>query len=482
MSSVSHHLISEAKKHDIKVGYVNFSDFGKRHIEELLANKKLDSLLDDVVQKYIEAAEGNDVVFFDALTSDKSYVGELNRKVAVTLDSKIVLVSADLPDVIDQIKLAESFTFFDVEILGCMIENKASDLENLPRGIKLLKGVDWLKDIISKEEIQHVTAPFFRYNLIDKAKKVQKTVVLPEGNEWRTITAANICVESALAKCVLLGKESEILSVAKEHGVNLSSKVQILDPDNIIPKYTNPMLELRKHKGETLESVTKQLKDNVVLGTMMVQMGDVDGLVSGAVHTTANTIRPALQLIKTKPDAKLVSSLYFMALPHQVLAFADCAININPNSEELADIAIQSADTASQLGIEPRIAMITYGTGDSAHGDDIDKVKEATRIIKERRHDLLVEGPIQYDAATVMDVAKIKLPNSKVAGKATVLIFPDLSAGNTVAKAVQRSANVVAIGPLSQGLNKPANDLSRGCLVDDIVFTIVLTAIQANYN
>ena len=222
-----------------------------------------------------------------------------------------------------------------------------------------------------------------------------------------------------------------------------------------------------------------QLEDNVVLGTMMLAADEVDGLVSGAVHTTANTARPALQLIKTAPGARLVSSVFFMCLPDQVVVYGDCAINSDPDAEALADIAIQSADSASLFGIEPRVAMLSYSTGDSGKGADVEKVREATRLVREQRPDILVDGPLQYDAAANRDVAKTKAPHSKVAGRATVFVFPDLNTGNTTYKAVQRSAGVISIGPMLQGLKKPVNDLSRGALVDDIVYTIAITALQA---
>jgi len=245
-------------------------------------------------------------------------------------------------------------------------------------------------------------------------------------------------------------------------------------------KYVDAMVELRKHKQLNRPSALSQLEDITVLATMMLACGEVDGLVSGAVHSTANTVRPALQLIKTRPSAKLISSIFFMCLPSQVLIYGDCAINPDPNAEELADIALQSAASAESFGIEPRVAMISYSTGSSGTGSDVDKVREATRIAQERRPDLLIDGPMQYDAACTMEVAKSKAPNSKVAGQATVLIFPDLNTGNTTYKAVQRTANVVAVGPMLQGLRRPVNDLSRGALVEDIVYTIALTAIQAD--
>lgn len=240
-----------------------------------------------------------------------------------------------------------------------------------------------------------------------------------------------------------------------------------------------PLCELRKNKGMTQEEAREQLKSTVVLGTMMLKLGEVDGLVSGAITTTADTVRPALQIIKTIPSTKLVSSILFMCLPNQVLVFGDCAINANPTAEELANIAIQSADSAAAFGIDPRVAMLSYSTGTSGFGNDVEKVKLAIEIARTKRPDLTIDGPLQYDAAVSKEVAQLKAPKSKVAGKATVFIFPDLNAGNIAYKAIQRSTNIICIGPLLQGLNKPVNDLSRGCSVEGIIFTIALTAVQA---
>ena len=268
--------------------------------------------------------------------------------------------------------------------------------------------------------------------------------------------------------------------MAEAQGVELPDGIEITRPTTRVrERYVAPMVELRRHKGLNEPMARQLLEDNVVLGTMMLALGGVDGLVSGAIHTTANTVRPALQLIKTHPGARLVSSVFFMCLPEQVLIYGDCAINPDPNAEELADIAIQSAESALAFGIEPRVAMISYSTGSSGEGSEVDKVREATRLARELRPDLLIDGPLQYDAASVASVARSKAPDSLVAGRATVLIFPDLNTGNTTYKAVQRSAGVVSIGPMLQGLKRPVNDLSRGALVDDIVYTIALTAIQA---
>lgn len=324
-----------------------------------------------------------------------------------------------------------------------------------------------------------LTPPAFRYRLIERARRLQKRIVLPEGNEPRTIAAAVICHEKRIAQCVLLGDPDEIRMVAQSQGLILPADITIINPLNAAERYIAPLVEMRKNKGMTPPSAEKQLEDNVMLGTVMLALNEVDGLVSGAVHTTANTVRPALQIIRTSPSAKIVSSIFFMLMPEQVLVYGDCAINPDPTAEELADIAIQSADSAASFGIIPRIAMISYSTGESGKGDEVEKVRAATLIAKSKRPDLIIDGPMQYDAASVESVGKQKAPNSPVAGRATVFIFPDLNTGNTTYKAVQRSANVISVGPMLQGLRKPVNDLSRGALIDDIVYTIALTAIQA---
>lgn len=336
-----------------------------------------------------------------------------------------------------------------------------------------------LKERLAEDIEPRLSPAAFQYRLVHLAREASKRVVLPEGSEARTVKAAAICQERGIAQCALLGQADEIRRVADAQGVKLPKEILMIDPEEVRGKYVTPLVELRKHKGVTPQMAETHLEDNVVLGTMMLALDEVDGLVSGAIHTTANTVRPALQLVKTAPDAKLVSSIFFMCLPEQVLIYGDCAINPDPSAEELADIAIQSAASAEAFGIPPRVAMISYSTGTSGEGVDVEKVREATRIAKELRPDLLLDGPLQYDAATTLTVAKQKAPESPVAGRATVLIFPDLNTGNTTYKAVQRSAGVVSIGPMLQGLRKPVNDLSRGALVDDIVYTIALTAIQA---
>ena len=337
----------------------------------------------------------------------------------------------------------------------------------------------WIKETFSSgNKTPRLSPSAFRHNLVKKAQIAKKRIVLPEGSEPRTVEAAVICQSRGIADCILLAKPSDVAQVAENLGLTLPEGLQILDPANLIANYVKPMVARRKGKLDELQA-HEQLKDSVVLGTMMLQLDEVDGLVSGAVHTTANTVRPAFQLIKTAPQYSLVSSIFFMLLPEQVVVYGDCAINPDPTAEQLAEIALQSAQSAKAFGIEPKVAMISYSTGSSGEGADVDKVRQATEIAKAKAPDLLIDGPLQYDAASVASVAKSKAPNSPVAGQANVFIFPDLNTGNTTYKAVQRSANVVSVGPMLQGLNKPVNDLSRGALVEDIVYTIALTAVQA---
>ncbi|MDU9410383.1 phosphate acetyltransferase [Pseudomonas sp. zfem001] len=338
---------------------------------------------------------------------------------------------------------------------------------------------DWLSARCGTPRELRLSPPAFRYQLVQRAKAAAKRIVLPEGSEPRTVQAAAICQARGIARCVLLAKPEDVHAVARAQGIELPEGLEILDPDVIRGRYIEPMVELRKGKGLNAPMAEAQLEDTVVLGTMMLALDEVDGLVSGAIHTTANTIRPALQLIKTAPGYNLVSSVFFMLLPDQVLVYGDCAVNPDPNAEQLAEIALQSANSAQAFGIPPRVAMLSYSTGDSGSGEEVEKVRVATRLAREKRPDLLLDGPLQYDAAAIESVGRQKAPNSPVAGRATVFVFPDLNTGNTTYKAVQRSADCISVGPMLQGLRKPVNDLSRGALVDDIVYTIALTAIQA---
>lgn len=338
---------------------------------------------------------------------------------------------------------------------------------------------EWLFTRCGTPRELRMSPPAFRYQLVQRAKAANRRIVLPEGSEPRTVKAAAICQARGIARCVLLAKPDEVYAVARAQGIELPEGLEILDPDLIRERYVGPMVELRKGKGLNAPMAAAQLEDTVVLGTMMLALDEVDGLVSGAIHTTANTIRPALQLIKTAPGYKLVSSIFFMLLPDQVVVYGDCAVNPDPTAAELAEIALQSAASASAFGIPPRVAMLSYSTGDSGTGEEVEKVREATRLARQQAPELLLDGPLQYDAAAIESVGRQKAPGSPVAGRATVFVFPDLNTGNTTYKAVQRSADCVSVGPMLQGLRKPVNDLSRGALVDDIVYTIALTAIQA---
>jgi phosphate acetyltransferase len=329
--------------------------------------------------------------------------------------------------------------------------------------------------------IPTVTTPqMFEYQLLDRARSHRKRIVLPEGNDDRILKAAGRLLQRGVADLTILGDEAEIRPRAAELGVDLDAAT-VLNPrtSELCDQFAEQYAQLRKRKGVTVEQARETIHDVSYFGTMLVHNDIVDGMVSGAVHTTAHTVRPAFEIIKTRPDVSTVSSIFLMCLADRVLAYGDCAIVPGPTSEQLADIAISSARTAAQFGIDPRVAMLSYSTGSSGIGADVDKVRTATELVRRRAPDLLVEGPIQYDAAVEPSVAATKMPDSPVAGRATVLIFPDLNTGNNTYKAVQRSAGAVAIGPVLQGLNKPVNDLSRGALVSDIVNTVAITAIQA---
>jgi len=325
-----------------------------------------------------------------------------------------------------------------------------------------------------------VTPLMFEFQLIERARSQRKRIVLPEGSDDRVLRAAGTVLKRGIADLVILGEPAEVRARATELGVDLG-EARLLSPfdSEHVHRFAEEYARVRAHKGVTYEKAADTVTDVSYFGTMMVHLGLADGMVSGAAHTTAHTIRPAFEVIKTKPGVSVVSSVFFMALADRVLVYGDCAVVPDPTSEQLCDIAISSAATARQFGIEPRIAMLSYSTGESGSGADVEKVREATALVRQRAPELLVEGPIQYDAAADAAVAATKMPDSQVAGRATVFIFPDLNTGNNTYKAVQRSAGAVAIGPVLQGLNKPINDLSRGALVQDIVNTIAITAIQA---
>ena len=325
-----------------------------------------------------------------------------------------------------------------------------------------------------------VTPLMFEYELLDRARKDRKHIVLPEGSDDRILRAASTLLQRDVVQLTILGNEAAIRGRATELGLDISDAA-VIDPKEgeLFDRFAREYAELRKHKGMTVERAREIVGSVSYFGVMMVHLGLADGMVSGAIHTTAHTIRPAFEIIRTAPGVSIVSSVFLMALEDRVLVYGDCAVNPDPTAEQLADIAISSAQTAELFGIDQRIAMLSYSTGESGQGVDVDKVRTATALVRERRPDLDVEGPIQYDAAVDASVAKTKMPDSTVAGRATVFIFPDLNTGNNTYKAVQRSAGAVAIGPVLQGLRKPVNDLSRGALVQDIVNTVAITAVQA---
>jgi phosphate acetyltransferase len=342
--------------------------------------------------------------------------------------------------------------------------------------------LDDLAAKLSAFKADGMTPKMFQYNLVKRARKHRKHIVLPEGNDERIIIAASRLLAMDVVDISIIGDKKQIESKIAELGITFDfSKVRIINPltSEHYDEYVATYFELRKAKNVTLAMAQDLLLDVSYFGTMMVFKGHADGMVSGAAHTTQHTILPALQFIKTKPDTCIVSSIFFMCLEDRVSIFGDCAINPNPTAEQLAEIAISSADSSTAFGIEPKIAMLSYSSGSSGKGDEVDKVRKATQIVKEKRPDLKIEGPIQYDAAVDMEIGQSKMPNSEVAGQASVLIFPDLNTGNNTYKAVQRETGALAIGPMLQGLNKPVNDLSRGCTVDDIINTVVITAIQA---
>ncbi|MDF8262784.1 phosphate acetyltransferase [Luteipulveratus flavus] len=339
---------------------------------------------------------------------------------------------------------------------------------------------DALLAAIDVADATAVTPLMFTHRLLARARSDRRRIVLPEGDDPRILRAADSLLRQGVADLVLLGDETALRAQASSAGLDISGAT-VLSPtdEEHVERYAKVYAELRAHKGMTVEKAREVVTDVSYFGTLMVHLGEADGMVSGAAHTTAHTIRPSFEIIRTVPGTSVVSSVFLMCLADRVLVYGDCAVNPDPTATELADIAISSAATAEQFGIDPRVAMLSYSTGTSGAGADVDKVRDATALVRERRPDLLVEGPIQYDAAVDADVARTKMPDSPVAGQATVLIFPDLNTGNNTYKAVQRSAGAVAVGPVLQGLNRPVNDLSRGALVDDIISTVAITAIQA---
>lgn len=475
------------------------SAFSLQKAVEAVASDKADALFEKLVKLQDSYAADTQVLL---VVGELHYLlgTDFNYTVATTLDADVVVVDKSVAATYNALSaqlsafVTQSLNSKTTDrLLGAVVtSNLASYLKedwNI-KGLPLLasnkegQDYDFVNSTLTelqkhKREFARISPARFRSSLTGLAASNLQRIVLPEGDEPRTVRAAIICTERKIAECILLASRDAVRAQADKLGLSLPTELKIIDPANVRDKYVARLVELRKAKGMTEELAIKQLQDNVVLGTMMLEANEADGLVSGAVHTTANTIRPPMQIIKTAPGASIISSCFFMLMPEDVLVYADCAVNPNPTPEQLADIAIQSADNAKAFGLNPHVAMISYSTIDSGSGPDVDAVKTATALVQEKRPDIKVDGPLQYDAAIDPTVGSLKAPNSPVAGKANVFVFPDLSCGNPLYKAVQRSANVVSIGPMLQGMRKPVNDLSRGALVEDIVYTICLTAVQA---
>jgi phosphate acetyltransferase len=389
-------------------------------------------------------------------------------------------------DTVVPIILVESGTFNTVNSVANTRSTISSDnKEKIALAISLFDqhvDVKSLEKKIISFRTNILTPRMFQYQIVKRAKAHKKHIVLPEGDDDRILQAADALIKQNIVDLTILGNKESISAAAKRLNLSMDlDQVRIINPatDARLDGYTETLYELRKKKNVSMQMARDLMQDVSYFGTMMVFKGEADGMVSGATHTTQHTIRPALQFVKTKPGVATVSSVFFMCLPNRVSVFGDCAVNPNPTPEQLADIAISSAETSQMFGIDPKVAMLSYSSGTSGEGEDVDKVRKATELVRQRQPALKVEGPIQYDAAVDPSVGKKKMPNSEVAGQASVLIFPDLNTGNNTYKAVQRETGALAIGPMLQGLNKPVNDLSRGCTVEDIFNTVVITAIQA---
>lgn len=459
---------------DIKVGAMQLSHF-------------LHHLTDDSV--VVTPADRSDILLGTLqanISSNYPSIAGIILTGGMELNSSIIKLIEGLEKVVPILWVKDG-TFSIASRLGAVRSHiYAENIDKIKMSINMFeKHVDVAslnEKLVSYKGSEVLTPRMFQYNLLKKAKEVRKHIVLPEGNDDRILIAASQLQKTDVVKLTILGKKVNIEASVKRLNIPFDfDKTVIINPieSEYFSDFSNTLYELRKHKGLSPAMAEDLMADVSYFGTMMVYKGLADGMVSGAAHTTQHTIKPALQFVKTKPGFSVVSSIFFMCLEDRVSVFGDCAINPNPTAEELAEIAISSADSSIAFGIDPKIAMLSYSSGASGKGEDVDTVRRATEIVKEKRPDLKVEGPIQYDAAVDLSVGKKKLPNSEVAGQANVLIFPDLNTGNNTYKAVQRETGALAIGPMLQGLNKPVNDLSRGCTVDDIFNTVILTAIQA---
>lgn len=466
----------------------------KTELQELIAQNDLRSVIARF-NEAIESEKGETIVVKGApnISFDANFPFDINMEIAKHLNATVVTkinaqnkTHAQLSSMVrNEIATIDSF---GLEIFAIIVSNYPDPIAaNTACKYSFVHFVQQDKHEFNQDKIHArinirsniTTGIAFENQLFVSARQAGSTIVLPEGDEERILRACEVLLKNDIAKIVLLGDEAHIQNKINSLGLKIQN-IQIIDPktSSLKDEFANDFYELRKAKGVSLEDAQKIMLDVSYFGTMMVHKGLADGMVSGAVHTTADTIRPALQIIKTNPGISVVSSIFFMCLDTQTLIFGDCAVNPNPNPQELAQIATSSAQTAQSFGFEPKVAMLSYSTGSSGAGADVQKVVDATKLAKDGASDISIDGPLQFDAAFVPSVAKSKMPDSDVAGKANVFIMPDLNTGNITYKAVQRTANAIAIGPVLQGLRKPVNDLSRGCLVDDIINTVAITAIQ----
>lgn len=476
-------LANELKKHVAKLAIfkpIGCPDegvvraFSYTEAKSLLAKGEKNKLFKSIIKAHKELESQNDFVLCLGCKNEKFNINfNINTEVAKNLSTPYANVIPFSEELDDEIALQKQA----IKESGCIY------FASFAKGAKdkdVLDDFSQALPLLEKTYPSITTPSRFEFELFERAKKDKKTIVLPESEDERVLRASHAILEQKVANIILLGEQDKVVQKARDLGLNLD-KAQIIDPktSSSLDEYTKSFYELRKHKGLSEEDAKKAMEEANYFATMMVYKDEADGMVSGAVGTTADTIRPALQIIKTKPNISIVSSVFLMCLEKEVFAFGDCAVNPEPSAEHLAQIALSSAKTASLFGLEPKVALLSYSTGSSGSGEGVEKVKKALEITKELDESLTVDAPLQFDAAIDKKVASKKMPQSKVAGSANVFIFPDLNAGNIGYKAVQRTAKAVAIGPILQGLKKPVNDLSRGCLVEDIINTIAITAVQA---
>ncbi len=499
-------IVEDTKAVESIADCTSFFVYTVEEARQLLNLGQKNALMESILRKYAELKKEYDFILCQGINlgiKENYFRLNLNIDIASNLASPLVCVkdanAMNKDEVISSLSnKIEEIHVKGAEILASIVLNyDNTDKEALSKRLNnitefhisfvannadLEKSIDFatILSTLKNHESEKITPMMFEFQIMEQARSNKQRIVLAEGEEERILLATAILLERNVADMILIGNKAKIEAKAKELSVDIT-KASIIDPAQSADyeDFANTYFELRKAKGISLEDAKQRMLDCTYYATMMVYKDKADGMVSGAINTTGHTVRPALEFIKTKPEYSIVSGVFFMCLKDRVFTFGDCAINPNPNPEQLAEIAINAADTAKKFGLSQRIAMLSYSTGSSGKGVDVDAVIEATKHVKEKAPNLKVEGPIQYDAAINPDVAKTKLPNSEVAGKASIFIFPDLNTGNNTYKAVQRAGNAVAIGPVLQGLNKPVNDLSRGCTVPDIVNTVAITAVQA---